>query len=505
MAKVKISELPSLNPATLDTTFVVGISGSTTYKISINQLTSSLDTTFATDLVTAALSSSLNSKLSTSSNSTDSASFNSRIISGSVVAGTISSSAQITAFGFVSGSYETTGRGIVSGSSQLTSSYDSRYVLSGSVSATGTINTNFIKYTRSSQQTSLSNGSVVVCNVLENSLGNVISPNTSTGQITLTAGKTYRLKGMVPGFTTSAGAVRPQFCWYNETTAAYIGSSAEAYAPGDAANYGSFGGAAEAIITPNVTTIVSFRLLAGATNVSGIGGNTDFSTTGSYPWIDIEEIGSTFALNALNTMQISNDLAVTGSTTLKGAVNVGTGSGYEGGEIDLALAQTTSLTGSSVVFDVYADKLRIFESGGNSRGAYLDLTKQAAGVGSEILTKASGIVNAGIDVTLGNLKVRMASSGYRSLQVSTVSGTYSVIGSGIYSQNGAIAGSTIDVNTPKSISTTPTHIAAGYNFASAGATDNWILMDTTVGIAWRITMIVGASYNNNLITIERLY
>ena len=102
MAKVKISELPSLSPATLDTTFVVGISGSTTYKISINQLTSSLDTTFATDLVTAALSSSLDGKLSTSSYSNDSASFNSRIISGSVVAGTISSSAQITAFGFLS-------------------------------------------------------------------------------------------------------------------------------------------------------------------------------------------------------------------------------------------------------------------------------------------------------------------------------------------------------------------------------------------------------------------
>ena len=38
----------------------------------------------------------------------------------SVPVGTISSSAQITSFGFVSGSYETTGRGIVSGSSQIT-------------------------------------------------------------------------------------------------------------------------------------------------------------------------------------------------------------------------------------------------------------------------------------------------------------------------------------------------------------------------------------------------
>ena len=63
----RISELEPLSPATLDTTYVVGISGSTTYKIPISQLTSSLDTTFATDLVTAALSNSLDGKLSTAS------------------------------------------------------------------------------------------------------------------------------------------------------------------------------------------------------------------------------------------------------------------------------------------------------------------------------------------------------------------------------------------------------------------------------------------------------
>ena len=132
MAKVKISELPSLSPATLDTTFVVGISGSTTYKISINQLTSSLDTTFATDLVTAALSSSLDGKLSTSSYSTDSASFNSRIISGSAVAGTISSSTQISDLGFVTGSYTT-----INSFNSLTQSFNSISqsfsVISGSV------------------------------------------------------------------------------------------------------------------------------------------------------------------------------------------------------------------------------------------------------------------------------------------------------------------------------------------------------------------------------------
>jgi murein DD-endopeptidase MepM/ murein hydrolase activator NlpD len=86
----KISELEALSPATLDTTFVVGISGSTTYKISINQLTSSLDGAFATDLVTNALSNSLDTKLATTIFNTNSSSFHSRInaVSSSVSAGT---------------------------------------------------------------------------------------------------------------------------------------------------------------------------------------------------------------------------------------------------------------------------------------------------------------------------------------------------------------------------------------------------------------------------------
>jgi hypothetical protein len=213
----------------------------------------------------------------------------------------------------------TTPAGTISGSSQLTASFDTRYMASSSVTITGTTTTNLIKYTRTTQQSELSNGSVVICNVLENSLGTAISANTSTGQITLTAGKTYRLMAMVPNFTTS-GNPWPQFCWYNETTAAYIGNSSMTYPPNSAAAFGAFGGPAEAVITTNTTTIVSFRLQGGATGLSAIGGNGDFATAGSYPWIDIEEIGSTFALNGLGTMQISGSLITTGSLTSIGGI-----------------------------------------------------------------------------------------------------------------------------------------------------------------------------------------
>jgi hypothetical protein len=146
----KISELPALSPASLDTTFVVGISGSTTYKISVNQLTSSLDTTFTTDLVTNTLSSSLNTKLSTSSFN----SYTASISTGSLVTSisnlntftasqsTSSLVSRLNVIENVSGSWITeseTGSfltslsGAISSSSQLTSSYDTRYTLSGSV------------------------------------------------------------------------------------------------------------------------------------------------------------------------------------------------------------------------------------------------------------------------------------------------------------------------------------------------------------------------------------
>ena len=181
-------------------------------------------------------------------------------------------------------------------------------------------------------------------------------------------------------------------------------------------------------------------------------------------------------------------------------------SGDEGGELHLAVATTNNnLTGSYVVTDIYQNKLRICEGGGNNRGVSLDLSKAPNAVAGELLWKASGFVNAGTDVTCGNLKARIPTSGNRSLQISTVSGSYSVYGSDVYSLSGGIGGTTIDGSAPRSVTTTPTYINASYTFATAGATDCWTLMDTSAQIAWRITTIIGDSYNNNFIMIERLY
>jgi hypothetical protein len=120
-----------------------------------------------------------------------------------------------------------------------------------------------------------------------------------------------------------------------------------------------------------------------------------------------------------------------------------------------------------------------------------------------VVQKASAFVNAGNYVTLGNLKVRVAPDGNRSLQVATVSGTYIVYGSDIYAAGGAGA-TTISDLSKLTISTTPVYFNSGLHFATGGYTDAWLIMDPVAQIGWRISVIFGTSWLNNLITIERL-
>jgi hypothetical protein len=167
------------------------------------------------------------------------------------------------------------------------------------------------------------------------------------------------------------------------------------------------------------------------------------SVIANYSWATVTQINQAFALNALAT------ISTTGNVTVGGNLNV---------------------TGTS----------------------------------TSLVTKASGIVNAGVDVVLGNLKARIPTSGYRSLQVSTVSGTYSVTGSDTFSQAGTIAGSTISASSPRTINTTPAYLNPSFNFGTDGATDTWVIYDAANSIGWRITFICGPSYANNMISIERL-
>jgi len=256
--------------------------------------------------------------------------------------------------------------------------------------------------------------------------------------------------------------------------------------------------------TANVTggNILTGGLISAAGNVTAQNFIGNISITGN---VTGTSANVTLVAGSYSTV-VSNDGNVTAPSTgyLQGGTLKSTNStGNEGGELQLALAPNATISGSTVSFDSYVNRVRIFEGGGNARGVYIDLSKAPDGVGGELSYKASGFVDAGVDVTLGNLRARIPTSGNRSLQVSTVSGTYSISGSEVY-YAGGVGGSYIDGGGPLSVTTTPTYLRASNSFNAAGQVDTWNIMDTSAGLAWRITCIIGVSYNNNMISIERL-
>jgi hypothetical protein len=67
-------------------------------------------------------------------------------------------------------------------------------------------------------------------------------------------------------------------------------------------------------------------------------------------------------------------------------------SGDEGGQVNLAIPSTnTSLTGQ-VTIDVYQNQLRFFQ-GDSAKGAYIDLTAAASGVGTNLLAGSSAVTS----------------------------------------------------------------------------------------------------------------
>jgi len=222
------------------------------------------------------------------------------------------------------------------------------------------VSASFMRGSRSSAQTSnLTTNSLVAFTQVDNSNGQEISLNTTTGQITLAAGRTYRLMGQVSSFTSGAGALG--LCWYNETTSSWIGSESLSYAPANSAAYGAVGGAAETIITTTTPTVISLRITSG-TSITGLGGNTDFFSSNSYPWFDIQVISGNTAVNGQSVDYAMASLS--GNQSLSSAGNIifntisGTGITLTNGGFNLVANKTyrleAALGGSSGAYAYYA-------------------------------------------------------------------------------------------------------------------------------------------------------
>jgi hypothetical protein len=351
------------------------------------------------------------------------------------------------------------------------------------LTATGLINSSYLFAKNNATQSGIGIGQPINFQTTLNSNGNLINKISNT-QVRLTGGHTYKLEAIIGRFVSSS--TWGMFRWYDVTNGAYVGVegfSEVVSAPGAIGTTNN----AKAIVSPSSNTTYELRQTTGNT----------IEVSGDYAHMEVTQINPTVTLGSVSTITATG--AVSGNTLV--STNA---SANEGGEVQLAKSPNSSLSGSNVVIDQYVDRVRIYENGSNYRGAYIDLSIAATGVGTLLNNRASGFVNAGVDVTLGNLRARIPTSGNRSLQVSTVSGTYSVYGSSVYNAAGTIGGTNITSVSPLSVTTTPAYLNAVNNFTVAGDSGTWTINDTGAGLAWRISFVIGPGYANNMISIERL-
>jgi hypothetical protein len=210
-------------------------------------------------------------------------------------------------------------------------------------------------------------------------------------------------------------------------------------------------------------------------------------------------------------LDVTGNVNVTGALNVSGSSNVnfqtpalllGSGSGDEGGEIQLAGAQTNQSLSGRVIVDVYRNQLRILESGGNNRGVNIDLGKAPSGASGELMWKTSGFVNAGTFVSLDNIRASVSTIGNRGLSLAAASSSFTANISATYGLNGGSGGSATNNAT---ITTAATGSLFGYHFPGEGDGSYYTIVDKTNNRAYRITLIIGASYFNNFISIERLF
>lgn len=115
----------------------------------------------------------------------------------------------------------------------------------------------------------------------------------------------------------------------------------------------------------------------------------------------------------------------------------------------------------------------------------------------------SGVVNHGTFVTMDNLKFTVTSSGNRGLGVATVSGTAAFYVAASYSgstvgHSGSASSGTLTYTTTTSSS------VFGYGFPAAGDWSQYTFIDTVNVKMYRVNLVIGPSYNNNFISVERV-
>lgn len=112
--------------------------------------------------------------------------------------------------------------------------------------------------------------------------------------------------------------------------------------------------------------------------------------------------------------------------------------------------------------------------------------------------------NAGVMLTLDNIKVGVTTGGARGLCMATVSGTMTASISGHYSYSYSSSEGTATAYPGANYTTTPSGSFFNWSFGNAGDTSVFHVHDYTNRKMYRITVMIGAGYSANFISIERM-
>ena len=217
-------------------------------------------------------------------------------------------------------------------------------------------------------------------------------------------------------------------------------------------------------------------------------------------WVSSKNLNGSYTMTGLT---VNGNLTVTGNTFVSGSsTTVGDVRGFslvstqsigdEGGEIRLSTAQTNnSLSGGSITFDVYQNRLRFFESGGSNRGVYIDLTAAATGVGTNLLSGGGGEINTASNLGSGTgLFAQKSAADLQFKSLTSTGGTVTISNDANTVNLEVVPASNFTGGTV----TGPTLFTNGLTANTISATTYYNLPISTD------TFVTGATYSNNTFT-----
>lgn len=155
-------------------------------------------------------------------------------------------------------------------------------------------------------------------------------------------------------------------------------------------------------------------------------------------------------------------------------------------------------------YDTVNDVVYRYINDGVTNGIWVDYSGPSYSV-IDGINCVRQIINAGQGLSMDLLTVQMPTGGSRSLQLKVATGTIVAnwSGSSVYYGGGTTQTSS-DSNRAQTFTTSYTYISNLWNFLNPGDSADYMFNDTTNNKFYRITLQVGAGFNNNLIVIERL-